>query len=269
VALFDSTTIQNTVSQNSIFANGARGITLYGNANNQQSFPVLNSAVLGSNSNSGGTDVSGTLNSAASTAYRIEFFANTVGDPSGFGEGQFFIGSINVFTSKSGNASFTASLQAAVPVGYIITAKAIDPLGNTSEHSAGTSVTTSDSDQDGMPNDYEIDQGFNRRSFSDGGLDSDGDGMTNLQEFKAGTDPRSAASVMRISSVSRANGVASFTFQTVAGKTYRIEYKDDLTQAGWSSLVDNVFTTLPTLLQISDPGAAGATRRFYRVTVVF
>src|SRR5207244_459439 len=117
-------------------------------------------------------------------------------------------------------------------------------------------VSATDTDQDGMPNNYEIAEGFNRRNTVDASLDSDGDGMTNLQEFKAGTDPKSAASVMRISSISRPNGTPAFTFQTVAGKTYRVQYKDDLTAAGWNTLIDNVFTTSPMLLQISDPAAS-------------
>jgi len=51
-------------------------------------------------------------------------------------------------------------------------------------------AVVSDSDGDGMPNDYELANGFNPNDPSDGGLDADADGFTNAEEFNAGTNPR-------------------------------------------------------------------------------
>ena len=93
-----------------------------------QNYPIIVSASAAGN-------VQGTLNSAANTAFRIEFFANAACDSSGFGEGQTFIGFQSVVTDGSGNASFNASL-AALPVGQLaVTSTATDPAGNTSEFS--------------------------------------------------------------------------------------------------------------------------------------
>jgi hypothetical protein len=48
---------------------------------------VLTSA----SSSSSGTTISGTLNSVASTTFRIEFFANQSPNASGYGEGKTFL----------------------------------------------------------------------------------------------------------------------------------------------------------------------------------
>lgn len=49
-----------------------------------------------------------------------------------------------------------------------------------------------DNDNDGMPDTYEIANGFDPRNALDANEDSDNDGLTNLQEFLAGTDPTRA-----------------------------------------------------------------------------
>lgn len=49
-----------------------------------------------------------------------------------------------------------------------------------------------DNDNDGMPDTYEIANGFDPRNALDANEDTDNDGLTNLQEFLAGTDPTRA-----------------------------------------------------------------------------
>src|SRR5207244_4818019 len=99
-------------------------------ANNLQNFPVITSVT----NSSGMTTIAGKLNSVASTTYRIEFFANDAIDPSGYGEGQTFIGFKNVTTDANGDASFSASFPQITP-GLRVTTTATDPNGNTSEFS--------------------------------------------------------------------------------------------------------------------------------------
>src|SRR5947207_7668237 len=81
------------------------------------------------------TTIMGTLNSSATTTYRIEFFANDALDPSGNGEGQSFIGSTSVMTDGTGNASFSKSVPQ-IGATQRVTSTATDPNGNTSEFSA-------------------------------------------------------------------------------------------------------------------------------------
>jgi hypothetical protein len=143
VLVEDATSTGNTVQGNSIFSNGSLGIDLNADgvtlndtgdgdtgANNLQNFPVLESV-----SNSGGmTNISGRLNSAASTMYRIEFFANDTIDSTGYGEGQTYLGFENVPTDGGGNGSINKSFPQ-IGAGQRVTATATDPSGNTSEFS--------------------------------------------------------------------------------------------------------------------------------------
>ena len=127
----------NGVQQNSIFASGNLGIALINNGNNNQAFPVLTSAV----SDGSTTMVAGTLASAPNTIFTFEFFQNAVCNPSGFGEGESFLGSNTVMTDPAGNAEFTAEFGTPVDLDRFITATATDPSNNTSQFSACIPVT--------------------------------------------------------------------------------------------------------------------------------
>jgi CSLREA domain-containing protein len=89
----------------------------------------------------GAINVFGTLDVPAGTTnvnYTIAVYANGSCDPSGFGEGQRFVGSQTVsLTQTSGETfSFTMPTALSFPIGSQITATASDPAGNTSEFSA-------------------------------------------------------------------------------------------------------------------------------------
>src|SRR5262245_34045540 len=118
--------------------NDSKGHGAPNDPNNFQNFPVLSSVTV----SGGKTTITGTLNGAPGSTFRVEFFANDT-DPLGLpAEGQQFLGSINVTTDASGNASFSTSFNVAVANGRIVTATATDASGNTSEFSAGLVVPT-------------------------------------------------------------------------------------------------------------------------------
>jgi parallel beta-helix repeat protein len=104
--------------------------------NNRQNYTVLQSVV----SQNGTTTIQGALNAVANTAFDLDFYANTNTGPSGFTQGEKFLGSQAVTTDATGNATFTATFPTpdtvtpASPDGYI-TATATDSDGNTSEFS--------------------------------------------------------------------------------------------------------------------------------------
>jgi hypothetical protein len=81
-----------------------------------------------------GTTIAGTLQSVANTTFRIEFFANATADPSGYGQGQTFLGYVNVTTDGTGHASFTAS-------GLVL------PAGQQFVSATATNLTTNDTSQ--------------------------------------------------------------------------------------------------------------------------
>ncbi len=270
IAVFSSgsTTIKETFSRNSIFANGGKGIALYNGGNNSQPFPTLSSATLSTPTNWSGTDIVGSLTATANTNYTIEFFASPTGDSSGFGQGQFFVGSAGATTNAAGTAAFTMSLAAAIPVNYVIAATATDPNGNTSEFSADRTVTTTDTDGDGIPDNWMIHYFMHPTGMASDNSratdDADGTGMTNLQKFLAGLDPKNPNSVFRISSVSMNAGSIQIGFPSITSKTYQLQYRDDLVAGDWNILLDQIFGT-GTTMQITDPTAAGVSKRFYRL----
>jgi Right handed beta helix region len=135
----------NKVTQNSIFSNGRLGINLgegTGKAlpndnkdgdtgpNHFQNYPVLSSAKKSGPK----VTIKGTLNSNPKSSFTIELFASPAADPTGFGEGKFYLGMVKVTTDASGNVSFTATLTAPA-TGSFITATATSSGGDTSEFS--------------------------------------------------------------------------------------------------------------------------------------
>lgn len=122
----------NRLLGNLLHGNQQLGIALSGQANHGQAAPVLTSAAAGI----GQLDVGGTLNSSPGTVFTLQFFANSMCDPSGFGEAEDFLGSTLVETDAGGSAVFSVSLPVSLPPGQSVTATAIDPEGNTSAFSA-------------------------------------------------------------------------------------------------------------------------------------
>jgi hypothetical protein len=137
----------NRISRNSIFGNGSPGglgialnndgVTANDNQdpdtgpNRLQNFPVITSAST--------TTIEGRLNSRPRRTFTIQFFSNPAPNfPTGFGEGETFLGEKTVTTNDRGRASFT--FATALTAGEFVTATATDAFGNTSEFSAARTV---------------------------------------------------------------------------------------------------------------------------------
>ncbi|MBW8780362.1 MAG: discoidin domain-containing protein [Verrucomicrobia bacterium] len=96
--------------------------------------------------------------------------------------------------------------------------------------------------------------------------DPDGDGLTNGQEFAAGTDPTNTSSVLKVTDIAVGGGNITVSFPTVPGKTYRVERSDTLQAGSWSVLQDNI-TGTGGIFRVTDGGAAGQSKRFYRIVI--
>jgi hypothetical protein len=113
------------------------GIRLVNGGNNDQAFPDVTSATAWNGANT----VRGTLTSTPNTTFNLDFYRSHSPNPSGFGEGQFYVGSGTVTTDDSGVGTFTVTLSnGAADPGEYVTATAIDPEGNTSQFSAAVLV---------------------------------------------------------------------------------------------------------------------------------
>ena len=125
------------IRANSIFDNGGLGIDLHGDGvtpndagdgdtggNALQNFPDVTSVV----SDATESYIAGTLNSTPSTTFPLDFFTNATPDPSGFGEGQTYIGTLTVTTDATGNVPFLF-IGPPLAAGTIVTATATAATG--------------------------------------------------------------------------------------------------------------------------------------------
>lgn len=72
------------------------------------------------------------------------------------------------------------------------------------------------------------------------GGDTDGDGMPDVEEIIAGTDPGNPASVLRLTrcTLNEAGTALTIAWQSVAGKTYRVQQSLTLAADSWSNVGD-------------------------------
>jgi CSLREA domain-containing protein len=140
--------LNNSFAANSIYGNTGLGIDLARDGvtdndtgdgdtgpNGFQNFPVITSAASSGVSSS----VQGSINTTASTAVAVHFYASATADPSGHGEGQTYLGTTNVLTDAAGNASFNF-IGPALTLGQQVSATATT-AGGTSEFSQNAVVT--------------------------------------------------------------------------------------------------------------------------------
>ncbi len=151
VALSADADVRNGVLGNSIFANGLLAIDLGDDGvtlndaddsdtgpNNLQNFPD-NLDALSAN---GSLTISGTLTSIQNAAFRLEFFLDGAPDPSGYGQGQVFLGAISVVVHGDSGEPFSATFPISATYTQYVSATASSAGHDTSEFSQTVQVHT-------------------------------------------------------------------------------------------------------------------------------
>lgn len=103
-----------------------------------QNFPVLASATAAV----GSTTIQGSLNSNSNGVFTVDFYSGAEKNLFGYGEGEFYLGSIQVTTDVAGNAAINVVIPANIQ-GRYLSATATDAFGNTSEFSAAIEPVSS------------------------------------------------------------------------------------------------------------------------------
>jgi hypothetical protein len=147
--LLNANTTNNAIRGNSIFSNGGLGIDLNNDGvtlnhvgflagpNDLQNYPVITSAFgFGSS-----TLVAGMLNSVANRTFSVDVYRSPVADPSGHGQGKFYVGSVGVTTDGSGNGTFAFTTTAGNYTGQYLSTTAVSAGGDTSEFSLDALAT--------------------------------------------------------------------------------------------------------------------------------
>jgi hypothetical protein len=125
-----------------------------------------------------------------------------------------------------------------------------------------------DTDADGMPDAWEVAHGFNASDPSDAAQDADNDGKTNLEEYLAGTDPRDAGSVFRITSISLQGNDASVSWTAVGGHNYLLEAAPNLTSGLFSSISPLISMPTGAMTHFVHTNGGTAPERLYRLRLV-
>lgn len=136
-----------------------------------------------------------------------------------------------------------------------------DPFNWAAANPTTPGAAIQDSDNDGIPDVWEIKYGFNPTNASDAMLDPDHDQSNNLEEFVAGSNPTNGLSVLRVI-FSNPQAETFGQFLAYSNTSYQIEYRDALSSP-WKKLSDVAPASSNRVIYLSDDFQNE--QRYYRV----
>lgn len=126
-----------------------------------------------------------------------------------------------------------------------------------------TVVRDFDTDNDGLPDDWE--QFYFTNLTNTASADFDGDGASNENEFLADTNPTVAASIFRITAFQYAANQSELHWPNLPSRRFEINFSDDLTT--WQT-VTNPVLLFPTATSVIWSETTNAPNRYFRVRAV-
>ncbi|NCF82792.1 MAG: DUF2341 domain-containing protein, partial [Proteobacteria bacterium] len=215
-------------------------------ANELQNFPDITDAWT----NGVQVLIAGTLDSAANSTFRVEFFASSVASGFGYGEGEVYLGFADVTTDGLGNAIFSETLKVNVAVGAFITATATDSAGNTSEFSEADVTATASNDVLVVTNTSWLSNGDAALAIAAHSANDGGEGISLLEAIEAANATGNV-------------GLPDYiTFDIPLDDPGHVYYQDN-SGAGWGPAV---WTDLDDAsITDFDPDLPGTPRSWYRI----
>jgi hypothetical protein len=129
------------------------------------------------------------------------------------------------------------------------------------------SVALQDTDGDGMPDAWEIANGFNPNNPGDAALDADGDGVANVAEYAGGTNPHDANSFLRLAEIVPYQGTNfAIRFLAYSNATYSVQFRNSLSEGSdWNRVGDVPSAPSNRVVEVPDLTAWKKSDRYYRV----
>jgi hypothetical protein len=127
-----------------------------------------------------------------------------------------------------------------------------------------TSILLADADGDGMDDAWERER-FGNLAAATATSDADGDGQRDLAEYLGGTDPLSAASLLRITahSIDATRTMETLVFTSSATREYRVHSSPDLLD--WQPSFSGWFTGLPASTETYEFLQSPQRKYFFRI----
>jgi hypothetical protein len=172
---------------------------------------------------------------------------------------------VTTLTVDETNSFLTVTnLQATSTTNQFHFTVAVTNLAGSSSLSGDAVLTVlTDSDNDGLPDEWEVAQGFNATNATEARLDSDGDGATNLEEYLAGTDPHDPQNYLRLT-VARTDDPSVWKIQFVAVSNQTYTLQTGFSPSGvWHSAADVVAGSTNRMLEILVNDSAN--QQFFRL----